>query len=336
MRDASGIPAPPIPHDADLRHMPGYMIDTQRLLDSEQAAMIDPAANWYALLCWCASMHQVPAGSLPDDDVMLAYLVRLGRDVRTWKKMRAAGALRGWIKHSDGRLYHPVVTENVIKLLEKSEAGRKAAREKRSQKTNQVIENIDSEGHDRDTTVERSFNKEKEIKGKVIEEDNTPPPITASAPDAPAPAAGGRAASQGRPWLIYIQAASDGFRDAGYERPNPAGDDATYAQQLLAEGFDPEIVRWTVETVTRDVMAKDPSRRPPNSLKYMIDAIRRNRAKPPPEMPQSQADTEDNARKLRELRLQGLIDKGLWQDHWGPRPTIDEAEAEVRGERKAA
>lgn len=164
------------------------------------------------------------------------------------------------------------------------------------------------------------------------ERDNTPPPITAPAPDAPAPAAGGRVASQGRPWLIYIQAASDGFRDAGYERANPAGDDATYAQQLLAEGFDPEIVRWTVETVTRDVMAKDPSRRPPNSLKYMIDAIRRNRAKPPPDMPVP-ANREGD---LRRAQLERFIERGVWLDQWGPKPTIEQAQAELSGAKVAA
>lgn len=121
------ITAPPIPADADLRHMPGYMIDVQSLLGSDLAAFGDPAANWYAVMAWCAALHQVPAGSLPDDDGKLAYLVRLGRDIKTWRRFRARGALHGWVKFSDGRLYHPAVTANVLNTLRKSQAGKIAA-----------------------------------------------------------------------------------------------------------------------------------------------------------------------------------------------------------------
>jgi hypothetical protein len=162
--------APPIPPDADLRHMPGYMIDVQSLLGSDLAALGDPAANWYALLTWCAAFHQVPAGSLPDDDPTLAYLVRLGRDVRTWRRMRAKGAMRGWVKHSDGRLYHPVVTKTVLSLLGKSRAGKVAAEAKLARKNGQVIENATTASNDRSTTkadsLQQDDNNRREGKGK--------------------------------------------------------------------------------------------------------------------------------------------------------------------------
>lgn len=157
---------PPIPPDADLRHMPSYMIDVQALLDSDLAAFGDPAANWFAVLSWCASLHQLPAGSLPDDDAMLAYIVRLGRDVRTWRKMRAKGALKGWIRHSDGRLYHPVVTKKVLDLLQISRAGRAgglaSGEKRRGRKSNQAIEIIDSGINDR--SISASSENEKSLK----------------------------------------------------------------------------------------------------------------------------------------------------------------------------
>jgi len=34
--------------------------------------------------------------------------------MRTWRKVKAGGALRGWRAFADGKLYHPVVTEKVI------------------------------------------------------------------------------------------------------------------------------------------------------------------------------------------------------------------------------
>src|SRR5262249_23249587 len=60
-----------------------------------------------------ASWHQVPAASLPDDDRVLAQLAGYGRVIREWQKVRD-GALRGWVKCSDGRLYHPVVAEKAL------------------------------------------------------------------------------------------------------------------------------------------------------------------------------------------------------------------------------
>ena len=169
-------PSPPVAPDTDLRHMPGYMIDVQALLGSDLAALGDPAANWFAVLTWCASFHQVPAGSLPDDDTVLAYLVRLGRDVRTWKRMREKGAMRGWVKHSDGRFYHPVVTEAVLKLLGKSKAGKTAAEAKQARRNGQVTENIHIDNNDRLTTDNQSLHQNdnkgrerKEREGKGID-----------------------------------------------------------------------------------------------------------------------------------------------------------------------
>jgi hypothetical protein len=84
-----------------------------RLRDSDLAAEEHPEACWYAVLLWAASWHQIPAGSLPDSDAVLMRLVGLGRDARTWKKHRD-GALHGFVKCDDGRLYHDVVAEQVI------------------------------------------------------------------------------------------------------------------------------------------------------------------------------------------------------------------------------
>lgn len=83
-----------------------------RLRDSDLASEVDPEACWYAVLLWAASWHQLPAGSLPDNEIVLTKLCGLGRDVRTFRKHRA-GALRGFVLCDDGRLYHPVVAEQV-------------------------------------------------------------------------------------------------------------------------------------------------------------------------------------------------------------------------------
>lgn len=83
-----------------------------RLRDSDLAAEAHPEACWYAVLLWSAAWHQLPAGSLPAGEAVLARLCGLGRDLKTFRKHRA-DAMRGWIECDDGRLYHPVVAEQV-------------------------------------------------------------------------------------------------------------------------------------------------------------------------------------------------------------------------------
>lgn len=86
-------------------------LSVNRLRDSDIAGVPDAEVFRCAVLAWCAAWHQVPAASLPDDDAALARMVGMGRDVKGWRKLRAAGALRGFKAASDGRLYHGVIVE---------------------------------------------------------------------------------------------------------------------------------------------------------------------------------------------------------------------------------
>ena len=101
---------PLTPPGCDLREFPFMPLDVVRLRDSDITAVSSGDEFRCAVLLWCASWHQVPAASLPDDDIVLAQLAGFGRVVKEWKKVRA-GSLRGWLKCADGRLYHPVVAE---------------------------------------------------------------------------------------------------------------------------------------------------------------------------------------------------------------------------------
>ena len=106
-------PAPLVPSDVDLRDYGFYPIDINRLFGSEFHAVTDDAAWRAGLTLWLKSYHQVPAGSIPDDDVALTRLAELGRDIKSWKKIREM-SLRGWVACTDGRLYHPVVAEKAL------------------------------------------------------------------------------------------------------------------------------------------------------------------------------------------------------------------------------
>ncbi len=132
--------APMTPPNCDLRDFPFMPLDVVRLRDSDITAISNGDEFRCAVLLWCASWHQVPAASIPDDDIVLSQFAGFGRVVKEWKKVRE-GALRGWIKCSDGRLYHPVVAEKAceawnsrIAYRERKEAERKRKAEERAKK----------------------------------------------------------------------------------------------------------------------------------------------------------------------------------------------------------
>ena len=101
------LPEPLTPTDCDLRRYPWMPLDVTRLLTSETWVLGTPEQKVACITLWAKSWHQVPAGSLPAHDSMLCHLSEAGS---AWKRVRDH-ALRGWIKCSDGRLYHPVVCE---------------------------------------------------------------------------------------------------------------------------------------------------------------------------------------------------------------------------------
>jgi len=110
---ASTAPTPPIPEGLDLHDfsfVPIYRVQLFRSAFHARAS----AEEWRAgVTLWLKSWDQVPCGSLPDDDFQLCSLAELGRDQRTWKKIKAM-ALWNWYLCDDGRLYHDVVAEGVL------------------------------------------------------------------------------------------------------------------------------------------------------------------------------------------------------------------------------
>lgn len=103
-------PHPLTPPDCDLRHFRDMPLDVGRLRDSHLITHEDPEAIVAALLLWGVAWHQVPSASLPDDDRLLAKYAGYGRSLDTWEKVKA-GAMRGFVRCSDGRLYHRTLAE---------------------------------------------------------------------------------------------------------------------------------------------------------------------------------------------------------------------------------
>lgn len=121
------LPDPLTPPDCDLRGLEYMPLLGQRLFGSEFDAMASDSEWRAGLTLWWAAWTQCPAGSLPDDDVALCRLADLGRDLKTWRKLRER-ALHGFVKCSDGRLYHPTLAQQALVAWDKrvKERDRKA------------------------------------------------------------------------------------------------------------------------------------------------------------------------------------------------------------------
>jgi hypothetical protein len=103
--EGSGRPQPLVPADVDLRgyeFMPFY---GHRLFGSDFNARVSDAGFRAAVALWWNAWNQVPAASLPNDEVALCRLADLGRDLKTWRKVKSE-SLHGFVECSDGRLYH--------------------------------------------------------------------------------------------------------------------------------------------------------------------------------------------------------------------------------------
>ena len=104
---------PLTPPDCDLRDFSFMPLDVSRLRRSKAwlKAKRNPALGFYLINLWTASWHEKPAGSLENDDDMLADLAMC--DLSKWKKLKG-DVLYGWVLCSDGRYYHPTVCEKAL------------------------------------------------------------------------------------------------------------------------------------------------------------------------------------------------------------------------------
>jgi Protein of unknown function (DUF1376) len=105
-------PLPMVSTEVDLTDFKFMPLEVARLRRSKAWLICKrrPELAFYMLNLWTASWHERPAGSLEDDDDVLADAAMCPPE--RWAEVKA-DALRGWVKCSDGRLYHPVVAEKV-------------------------------------------------------------------------------------------------------------------------------------------------------------------------------------------------------------------------------
>ena len=241
---AEGLPDPLVAADVDLRDFSFMPLDVLRLRDSDLSASPNAEVFRCNVLSWCVSWHQIPAASLPDDDTALARLLGFGRDLKGWKKVRTAGGLRGWVKCSDGRLYHPVVADKAreawsakVAQRQRTEAARKAREEARQR---QLQEMLQSQSQEKGASVTDDVTASKgqgQGQGQGIKKEKSgEPPPPPGKPEAPT-----KGARLSKDWLLpkawgewtlaerktwsadYVRKVAEKFRDHWIAQPGRDG-----------------------------------------------------------------------------------------------------------------
>jgi hypothetical protein len=122
------LDAPPYPADTRAKGW-RFELDLERVMQSDTWALATPDVRPWLLMLWAVAWQQVPCGSMPSDDALIA--ARLGMKVPAFKKAREV-LMRGWKPASDGRLYHETITERVVDMLGRKEGERKRKAEYRA------------------------------------------------------------------------------------------------------------------------------------------------------------------------------------------------------------
>ncbi|MBU2767753.1 YdaU family protein [Acidithiobacillus ferrivorans] len=108
---------PLTPPDTDIRAVPWFKLDMLKLGHSEFLHVANNEELGAAFKLWMFAIHQVPAGSLPNNEVVLAQAAGYDHRKKAWQRVRGM-ALYGWALCSDGRLYHQTVAMTVLDILQ--------------------------------------------------------------------------------------------------------------------------------------------------------------------------------------------------------------------------
>ena len=128
-------PLPSAPYPADTRAKGWrFELDYEQIEQSstwDLAAQASPELRPWLLMMWLVSWKQVPCGSFPADEVVIA--AKLGMPPKTWAKHREL-MLRGWTEAEDGRIYHETISARVAAMLKAKESERQRKADYRARK----------------------------------------------------------------------------------------------------------------------------------------------------------------------------------------------------------
>ncbi|MBK1837996.1 DUF1376 domain-containing protein [Azospirillum sp. YIM B02556] len=326
------LPDPLVPAEVDLRGYGWMPLYGDRLKNSETWILASAEGKVAALhLWWQAFAHEVPAGSLPSDDRLLARAADYGTAITAWRAIKEE-ALRGWVLCSDGRYYHPFLCELALQAWETRRADVAKKEAERARKKAQRDAEKDRTSAGRTTNVRRTddecpadnppasagFPPENALKGEERKGSKNPPPLT------PPPAS--RRTSSGAVAVVNAFVAAKDARWPEYaEQIAPRMTMLALAEQHLEAGGTVELLTEVIQRGVRDW--KNPT--PPTSLAALKNSLadriaqhRRalegngTRKASGPSGEQHEVDPHDQSRQ----RLRHWCRTGRWEPRWGEMP----------------
>lgn len=128
-----------------------------------------PLARPLLLAMWYAAWKQVPCGSLPSDDALIAASIGIPQSI--FAEYRTI-LMRGWWAADDGRMYHETLTQRVLEMLSSKDAERARKADWRARKSRDVQR--DTCGTDAVVTPESHGSDDTGTGTGTIEEISTP------------------------------------------------------------------------------------------------------------------------------------------------------------------
>jgi hypothetical protein len=234
------LPEPLVPAGTSLRSFDWFPFQALGWINSPRRLRAPAGGIEVMLLLMAEAWRQVPAASLPSDDLVLRNLAGLSAKGPVWNRLKK-WVLEDWVLCRDGRYYHPDLARAATETLKgrKSTANRMAKH--RASKTNGMVCDVTRHSGVTDAEVlasdaAKSQSQSQREKDKSSEEQSSSVAAPAPVKDPPAPVA-------------PVQGDEAG--------PDPAS---------LAEGglqaTDPGSIFWTeqAQRVLRILHRSDPSR----------------------------------------------------------------------------
>lgn len=111
----SDLPEPPYSEGILARGWT-FDLDVDRIDQSDTWNLAPDELKPWLLLLWMRSWSNAPAGTFPANDEVIAARIRM--PIAMFRVHREI-LLRGWVRHSDDRFYHPIVTKMVLRMISK-------------------------------------------------------------------------------------------------------------------------------------------------------------------------------------------------------------------------
>lgn len=147
-----------------------FELDMERVRRSDTWSLAPAEIRPWLLMMWTVAWDELPCGSLPDDDEVIAAKLGMPQKLfaRHSKVMR-----RGWWLASDGRLYHDTICERVLHMLDKrlKDAGRARDARERKAKSHANHGVVTRDAHVTHGSVQAEFDTQNPVPSTQKEEE---------------------------------------------------------------------------------------------------------------------------------------------------------------------